>query len=56
MIKFGGYDEEGLKANTELTVLRTEDNRQWGVNAEYLIIGDVMLYLKGSQRIALIEP
>ena len=45
-----------MKANTELVVLRTEDNKQWGVNAEYLIIGDVMLYLKGSQRIALMEP
>ena len=26
VIKFGGYDEEGLKANTHLTLLRTEDN------------------------------
>jgi len=25
LIKFGGYDEEGLKANTHLTILRTED-------------------------------
>ena len=26
VIKFGGYDEEGLAANTKLTVLRTDKN------------------------------
>ena len=47
VIKFGGYDEEGLKANTKLTILRTEDNRQWGINADRLRVGDILLNLEG---------
>lgn len=57
IIKFGGYDEEGLAANTKLTVLRTDKNNQWGLNAASMVIGERLLYTPGgNERIAVIEP
>ena len=57
IIKFGGYDEEGLAENAKLTILRTDKNNSWGLNAQSMIIGDRLLFTPGgAERIAVIEP
>ena len=57
-IKFGGYDEDGLAENSDLTVLKTIDETTWAVWGEDIQIGDWKLSkkMKGTKRRVEVEP
>ena len=57
-IKFGGYDDDGLAKNRQLTILKTIDATTWAVWGEDIQLGDLSLSkkIKGYKRRVIFEP